>query len=142
MNLETWLLISVVILVLQYAAMKISEKGLSRRRQAWTEPAAPLEQAQAHGEMPEEELPGESGLVSVEAEQESIGGQEVMASESLEESGVEEPAATAQSIGEIELIAAKISELKDLLEMSKELRKELQKLAETLDPAKSRKRVN
>jgi len=40
------------------------------------------------------------------------------------------------------LITAKISELKDLLEMSKELRKELQKLAEVLDPAKSRKRVN
>ena len=43
------------------------------------------------------------------------------------------------SLKEIEKISAKISELKDLLEMSRELEKELRKLANTINPKTQQK---
>ena len=58
------------------------------------------------------------------------------------EGRVEQESAAEQSIQEIELPTARISELQELLEMSKELKKEVQRLVEALNSAKNHKRVN
>lgn len=134
MDPATWLLISTIILASHYIALKLTDRIGSRRQYAEPIPEEPPEPIQVIevGE-PSEQPPEPPKPEKNEAEQETA-----EPAENQDQAPEPEP----PSIRDLDQIAAKLSELKTLLKMSEELKKELGKLANKLNSPETAKRVN
>ena len=141
MDPATWLLISIAILTTQYALAKV----LERKPQPKPYAAAP-EEIQPEQPHPAEELePIPLEVPKQEEEREAEAGQEEPkpAREKPGEAEKPEPEEPESLAPEnLEKLSEEISRLKDLLELSQELRKEVEKLAKTLTTPKNPERVN
>ena len=141
MDPATWLLISLTILASQYAAAKLSDRTPKHEHQTLQPEEILSEGIRLVGEELEEAA-SETLKPEKEAEQMKAESLEPFSEKPEEESPPQAEKQENLSLEEIEKISAKISELKDLLEMSKALEKELRKLANTINHPKHGKRVN
>jgi len=142
MDPATWLLISLAILASHYAAAKLSDRTPKHGHQALPLEEAPPEAIQPIGEALEEAA-SEAPKPEEEAEPmkaESLEPPSEKPEEKKEESPPQAEEQESLSLKEIEAISARIGELKDLLEMSRDLEKELQKLANTINQPKTRQK--
>lgn len=143
MDPATWLLISLAILASHYAAAKLSDRTPKHEPQALPLEEAPPEAIQPIGEALEEAAVSEAPKPEEEAEPmkaESLEPPSEKPEEKKEESPPQAEEQESLSLKEIEEISARIGELKDLLEMSRDLEKELQKLANTINQPKTRQK--